>query len=323
MAVSKNPKITDQDTAIAQIYDTLVRDLGQGQQYTKDIFAQGAKDIGAAYTGASSELSKGQAGMASRMSQQLGGLGLQAALPQAMAGSQEGYSRIMGDIARDRGSNLGGLATQGTQYQAIGQLGIGNAHKEKAQTRVSAMERLQAVLAELEGERLKAKAELEMQMLQIREAMAARRDAAREAAANRAEARRASGGDSDPLLALKAQAMGLENQLLEKELMGGGEAQEYQSGQRGLSQFLNSPSAWWGKKGADSATVARINNILRTTPQRLASTGNWKSGGKSYNSKNLSPLDIAMIGVGNTKERRINKDALRMAMELMYGGYAK
>jgi hypothetical protein len=115
--------------------------------------------------------------------------------------------------------------------------------------------------------------------------------------------------------------MGLENQLLEQQLMGGGEPVEYASGQRGLHQFLNSPSAYWGQGGADSGTRARINNIISTTARRsgLGEFEGFRSGGRQYTRGELDPLDIAMIGAGSTKEAGINKEALRMALQLYYG----
>ena len=309
--VSKNPKISDQDTAIAKIYDTLVADLGQGQKATAGIFQRGAASLGGAYQGAADQLKGTQTALTSRLSSSLGGLGLEAALPEVLNPLNSQYAYDQGKIAKERGTNLGSLSGQGTAYQAIGQLGIGNAHKEKAQTRVSAMERLQKVLAELEAERIRAAAAVEQQRLENEIRLAQTRAASRGGGGG--------GGSMDPLDALRAQKMGLEIQGMEQDLMGGDdEPVEYYGGQRGLHQFLNSPSAYWGK-GANSSTRARINNILQSTSARYASPANFKSGGRSYNPKGLTQLDIALIGAGNTRGSRINNDALRMALELYYG----
>lgn len=311
MPVSKNPKISDQDSAIAKIYDTLVKDLGQGQVATRGIFQRGNDAMAGAYQGAADQLRGAQGGMASRLTSSLGGLGLGAALPSIMQPANEQFAFDQGQIAKERGTNLGSLAKQGTQYQAIGQLGIGNAQKEKAQTRVSAMERLQAVLADLEAERLASEAAIEEKRLDNEIRLAETRAAARQAAG---------GGSIDPLDALRAQKIGLEIEGMEMDLMNPGwdDEQEQFSGQRGLHQFLNSPSAYWSQ-GADPRTRSRIENIISSTSRRTGGPS-FKSGGRTYLTDKMSPLDIALIGAGNTKERTINKEALRMALELYYGG---
>lgn len=308
MGVSKNPKISDQDTAIAKIYDTLVADLGQGQAATRGIFSRGNKSLGSAYQGAADQLRGAQGAMTGRLTDALGDLGLGAALPSVMGGINSQFAFDQGQIAKERGTNLGSLSKQGTQYEAIGQVGIGNAQKEKAQSRVSAMEKLQAVLADLEAERIRAEAETEQQRLenQIR--------------LSEARAASSGGGDIDPLDMLRAQKMGLEIEGMEMDLMNPGwdKEQEFASGQRGLHQFLNSPSAYWGRS-ADPATRARIDNILASTSRRTGQPF-FTSGGKRYMTENMDPLDIALIGAGNTKSSKINKEALRMALELYYGG---
>lgn len=308
MPVSKNPKVSDQDTAIAKIYDTLVADLGKGQAATRGIFARGGQSLGSAYQGASDQLRDAQGGMAARLSSSLGGLGLEAALPSVMNPINSQFAFNQGQVAEERGTNLGSLSKQGTQYEAIGQTGINNAHKEKAQTRVSAMERLQAVLADLEAERIQATAATEQQRLenQIR--------------LSEARAASSGGGGMDPLDMLRAQKMGLEIQGMEMDLSSPGwdKEQEFATGQRGLHQFLNSPSAYWGRS-ADPATRARIDNIISTTSRRTGMPS-FKNSSGTYLTENMSPLDIALIGASNTKESRINKEALRMALELYYGG---
>lgn len=315
--ISKNPKISDQDTAIAKIYDTLVADLNQGQAATRGIFAQGGQAMGSAYQGAADQLRGTQTGITDRLTSSLSGLGLQEALPSVLNPMNEQFAFDQGAIAKERGTNLGALSKQGTEYQAIGQLGIGNAQKEKAQTRVSAMEKLQALLADLEAERIRANAEIEQQRLenQLRLAQAKADSAARSGGGG--------GGDIDPLDALRAQKLGLEVEGLERKLTGEGQPVEYYGGQRGLDQFLNNPSAYWAKS-ADPLTRLRVQSLLDQTGRRLGSSlSQFTSGNKQYSKKGLTDLDIARIGVSNTKERQINKDALRMAMELYYGKGSK
>lgn len=308
MGVSKNPKISDQDTAIAKIYDSLVHDLGEGQAATRGIFARGNQAMAGAYQGASDALRGSQGAMTQRLTASLGGLGLGAALPEVMAPMNEQFAFDQGQIAKTRGTDLGTLARQGTQYEAIGQTGIGNAQKEKAQTRVSAMEKLQAVLADLEAARIEAEGRVEEKRLENQIRLA--------------EARRASsggGGSIDPLDALRAEKMGLEIQGMQNDLSNPGwdKEQKFATGQRGLHEFLNSPTAYWGQS-ADPATRARIENIINTTAKRTGLAA-FTSGGNKYLTENMDPLQIALIGAGNTKESRINKEALRMALELYYG----
>lgn len=305
MGVSKNPKVSDQDTAIAKIYDSLVHDLGEGQAATRGIFDRGNTAMAGSYQGAADQLAGTQGAITGRLASQLGGMGLGAALPEVLNPITSQGAFDQGQIAKERATNLGSLSKQGTQYEAIGQVGIGNAQKEKAQTRADALRSLEELLAQLQAENEQARTAGELELAKIR-----------------AQARAASGGgETDPLMALKAQQMGLENQKLEQELMGGGEPVEYHGGQRGLHEFLNSPSAYWGDGGADAATRARINDIISGASKRagLGEFDSFTSGGQSYRRGDLTPQDIAMIGVGSTKEAGINKEALRMALQLYYG----
>lgn len=306
--VSKNPKINDQDTAIAQIYDTLVKDLGQGQAATRGIFQRGNQAMAGAYQGASDSLRGAQGAMTQRLTGALGGLGLQAALPSVMQPINSQFAFDQGQIAKTRGVDLGTLARQGTQYEAIGQGGINNANKEKAQTRAQALQSLTDLLAQLEAENEQARTAGEVELAKVRA---------------QARASGGGGGSIDPLDALRAQKMGLEIQGLEMDMQNPGwdKEQKFATGTQGLHEFLNSPTAYWGQ-AADPATRARIDDIISGTSRRmgLGEGGQFTSGGKQYYTKGMKPLDIALLGATNTKESKINKEALRMALELYYGG---
>lgn len=306
MGVSKNPKINDQDSAIAKIYDTLVHDLGAGQQATRGIFDQGNASMAGAYQGAADQLRGAQGSMTGRLASSLGDLGLGAALPSVMQPINEQFGYDQGQIAKERATDLGSLSKQGTQYQAIGQVGINNANKEKAQTRASALQSLTDLLSQLEAENEQVRSQGAVELAKVRAE-----------AADRA-ASRGGGGSDDPLDALRAQKMGLEIQGMEQDLMGGGKPVEYHNGQRGANEFLDSPSVYWGDNGADPATRSRFNDIINTTA-RYRGQPTFNVGGKVYYTKGMDPLEIATIGAGHTKEHGINKEALRMALQLYYG----
>lgn len=311
MGISKDAKISDQDSAIAQIYDTLVADLGKGQEATRGIFASGAADMGSAYQSSADQLTQAGQGLGARLGSRLNELGLGAALPDATQGITDNLAFRQGQIAKDRADNLGSLSKQGTQYQAIGQLGIDNTHREKAQRRTTAMESLQAVLAKLEAEEIKARAQVEAARLEGELGLAKMRADVR---ASSAASRAASQKSIDPLDALKAQLLGLDIQdkeLTIAEKRGGPKAPVPTKGMGAVSAFLNSPQLYWNRS-ADAKTRASFNSVLEhaskfaTDPDRLVQ-------GLSDDPEVWAYRNINSVRPG------VNREAIRQALDLYYG----
>lgn len=304
MAISKDARLSDQDSAVAAIYDTLIHDLGQGQAATRDIFQRGGQALGQSYDAASSQLRSGTEGVAARLSGQINELGLGEALPQVVGGINDNNAFWQGQLAENRGVDTGSFSRQGTQYEAIGQVGINNAHKEKAQKRTSALETLRNALAQLEGEEIKARAAVETSRLEGAVKLAQMRAESRARAADRAAANAPK--PLGPMDMLNAQYKGLQIDKLMREL----ENPKYGKGQLGLDQYLNSPGTHWNKK-AGPKFRASLNSIIENAAASAADPANnvlGKLGPGAY-ADTLVPQAPSFI----------NRDALRAALGLYYG----
>lgn len=293
------------DAAIAQMYKMLTGQMQAGVGAQQNTFNEASSRVGAVYDDMTRALTQQANATAQGLGSQFDMLGIGAATDSATENLRGQLNQSLISAARRRATEVSGLQGQGAAYNAAGREGIMNMNRAGVQMRGDYRTQLEEALANLEAAKVEAQGQFDVQKLQGEAQLAQMR----------AQARARSGGggggrSGSPLDMLRAQLLGM--QILEKQqkLEGGGDEQWGKRGQGGLNNFLQNPSPYW-RNQAGPKFQAELYDILDQTARNSVNADFLATGQRD-------PYNIAMGQVPKAPGY-LNQDALRMAIQIMYG----